>query len=365
MAPRGKASKRRRGGRRNGRRKARGSVKGKMRGGKVPSAQGWGEVVTRGVRSLVSLIPGATAFKDLADIAFRAIGIGTVTTVSAGQLTTYTAVASMYGLGSCFLVSLSSILVGSSVVLTPSGDDTKVITTYGDGRMIRLTVRVMPTNALQKRQGMWSISITPFRAAEDEASFAAKRCIPKFDEVSRRPGAVSGPAARPLNITYSPSVLDGFAYQYHPLETRVCMVCIAFEDYARTDSSVGNFTPEDVMPEVTLSGEVGLLKPDVSGYTTYYGGIISNLPKGVEYRIKDFAKKKEYYLAPGTTTTMLNGKLQVSGITAIIDATNTRYVENAEEGREPTGTDWSTMGQLSNQVKKLASSDDSGDFDMV
>lgn len=233
------------------------------------------ELIAKGVRTLVSYIPGGDWIKDAASFAWKALSISKKSLTHHGdfilldEFKEVLADASVFGLSAKFFISPSIVLAGSmSAVSKDSALTSNEFTcTYYEARIRWVRVRVSLVSKLSERKGMLAAAITPFRDSGDADKFEKETAGQHFDRVARRPGAKTSPASRTLAVAWSPTILDGYGYFYHPLETPVCMMTVTYQDTAHTTSS--DFAQDSVGFSVTVEGEVGCRQGAVSSYETF------------------------------------------------------------------------------------------------
>lgn len=211
-----------------------------------------GQLIAKGVKSLVSSVPTiGPIIANVADFAFRAIGLASSVSEESGQVL---AEVENFMLAARFHVRLSSLLCGSrSCVQVDQGR--QVLCEYLDGRVIQITIRVLPTNPSAKRLGEWCLTFQPFFSDGDETSagFAPQlqgTVFPMWQEQRRAFLSVVGPADKPLVLRYRPRVTDGRAFGFQHLAAMFGEVSIMYRSFARTNKeaiSVDEFSCETVV----------------------------------------------------------------------------------------------------------------------
>lgn len=227
------------------------------------------ETIIKGAKSLLSTIPGSTWIGDMASFAWKAINMSAVEFDGSN----YDVLANTKNpccLSAQFTISPSVIMAGSvnTVAVTDNPVTGNYSSTFYDARVRWLRVKLIPSAKMSERQGVIALAFLPFRNVSDEATYKADASIQYFDRVMRRPGARSGPATTPLAVTWVPSVLDGFGYQYHPLTEAIGLVVAAFQDTAHANDLV-NYSPEVATFSVAVEGELGCRQGSVTTYKSF------------------------------------------------------------------------------------------------
>lgn len=211
-----------------------------------------GQLIAKGVKSLVSSVPAiGSILATAADFAFRSIGLASTVVEESGQIM---AEVENFALAARFSIKLCSLLCGSrSCVQVDQGR--QVLCEYLDGRVIQLTIRVMPTNPSSQRAGEWCLTLQPFFASGDETSagFANQlqgTVFPMWQEQRRAFLSVVGPSDKPLVLRYRPRVTDGRAFGFQYLGSVFGEISIMYRSFARSNAaafSVGEFSCETIV----------------------------------------------------------------------------------------------------------------------
>lgn len=234
---------------------------------------GWGQTIASGVRSLVSALPGSSILGPIADFALKAFGIGSKVVDGDGNVTGAT--VTVLGLGGCIFPNYVQILGASRQGViswnAPSASPASIMdvsTIYTDARLVHVEFTLDCQNPISSRSGQIAMAFTPFRDIKDEQTLKEKMVVPSVPDLARRPGAVVGPASRPLRLRFSPQPHDGYCYFQNPMQASFGMLCVAYYDPNRP--SYENFTANDVSLAVRIAGSIALTAPLVGVcYNTY------------------------------------------------------------------------------------------------
>lgn len=230
-----------------------------------------GQVIARGVRNLVSYLPGSPLIKPLADFALKTIGLSDGGTVANGR---FSGSVRQFALAAKFWIYASNIIAGSRLaVRSGSIDSRNFLTPYCDARVIELTISVMPIGVMGKRAGEWTLSFQPFMSDKDEDNLNASASIFPDDHAMKACFmSVTGSASRPLALTYKPKVSDGRPYFFWAIGTAYGEVSVRYDQYNRTTYT--DFNADDFAMDCVISGRVELRTASSSGYSADGGSYI-------------------------------------------------------------------------------------------
>lgn len=230
---------------------------------------GLGRIITKGVKSLVASIPVVgDVLKDIADVAFKHVGLTSVTrTPNIDEV--FKGDVHQCSLVSRFHITPATIVACSSGAIQMD-DGRTFMTQYAEGRLINLTIRINPCGVMGKMQGDWHLGFQPFYDIDTEFEPGIKEdgWLPSEQGIHRAFRSTTAPAHKPLQITYQPTVRDGKAYTYQDLDSEIGEVSIRYDSYGRDDFS--EFKPSDISFDIKISGSVELrvtamgLHPDAS-----------------------------------------------------------------------------------------------------
>lgn len=250
------------------------------------TSSGFGGLVAKGIRTLVSWLPGQSFIKPISDLFFNAFGIAQK--VSFLSESNYTAEFYITGLTSRQTLNPTDILVETTTHgVRTIGEDGKplVLMNYSEARIRTLKITATPTNKVADRQGMWTMAFVPFRNAMDQKAYSGD-AVATFDTVRLMPGSVTKAASQSLTLSYSPKVTDGTAFTFTDLarsadSVETGVMFISFEQANR--SSYTQFDPSEFACSVSVSGQVELRRPP---QTTSYTTATPVTPQGYEYKEK-------------------------------------------------------------------------------
>lgn len=216
----------------------------------------FGTMIAKGTKDVLSTVPIiGSVLGDLADYAFKFLGLTNINLANKGEGSQLdSADVKVFNLQARFQVTPVVLLVGSKLAIANDFASREVLCAYRDGRIISLTVTIMPTNYVEFRQGDWTMSLNPY-VNDNDVSFGVAGNGPISESQMRRAYmSITGPASKPLTLTYRPRVSEGRAFQFNPMESPFCEISIHFEQMIR--SSYGHFSATDFACETLISGEL-------------------------------------------------------------------------------------------------------------
>lgn len=304
------------------------------------SSSGLGRLIARGVKNLISYLPGAPILKQIADFGFKAVGLTELELTTAHLVgVKVTDVETYYvALASKFCFSVIPLVMSSQAGVRRMGKyatDPKlreeVVLDATAYRIYDLEIIVNPVDKVSSRAGEWTLAFMPFYTNTDYKVMSEDKRIPDLDQLKRFPYSVTGPTSRPLALRYRPSVRDDFAYRWHELGGIVgsmkvewfgC-VCIYYMEANRVAHTM--FTAADFAAGVVLRGRYELRQPPSSvnpvAYTMVDDGIMDCLAGSItELRCKNgrLWLSSEKCVDDGT-------KCKVDGVIAIRDVPSASF----------------------------------------
>lgn len=220
-------------------------------------SSGLGRIITKGVKSLVASIPVVGGvLKDIADIAFKQVGLTTATSTPTVK-GDFKSDVRQCSLVSRFHITPAAIVAGSSGAIQMD-DGRTFMTQYAEGRVMNLTIRVNPSGAFGSMKGDWHMGFQPFYDINTiyEPGIKEMNWLPSEQGIHRAYISTTAPAHKPLQISYQPSVRDGDAYQFQDLGSEYGEISIRYDSYARDEFS--DFKPSDISFDIKISGTVEL-----------------------------------------------------------------------------------------------------------
>lgn len=231
----------------------------RSRSSRPVKSEGLGRTIVRGVRNLISAIPGGTAFLSIADVVFKSVGYSQIRQVDGLFVADNVTIGA---LATRFCINYVNILLSSrECIRSPSNArDSQfrynITTPWTEARLIEFTVVIAPTNPVSKRMGIWTLGFKPFYDSRDHATEMSRSSVPGRVGIMGYPNYTTGPASSKLSLTYRPRVTDGHVFQFHPLDTMFGCICIRFDCYSR--DTVADFTPEQFALELNITGKLEL-----------------------------------------------------------------------------------------------------------
>lgn len=257
-------------------------------------ASSTGTLIARGVRTLLSAVPGTwSVVGKLADFGFKLLGITSATDDEIRNSNQKAVLTEITGLGARFCISGIPIIAGSSAGVRVSGFVTpehpyqsSIVLEAKEIRVLELELIVNPVNKTSNLGGNWSVAFSPFYTEHDFQAMMdpASATVPVQSTAARYPYSVSGSASKPLTLRYKPVVSDGYAYMWHPLRDSDRQVqvepphalwlgCVIITYDRLNRDSYGNFTASDFSAQVLIKGSCQLRRPNdnVTDKPYYYG----------------------------------------------------------------------------------------------
>lgn len=217
---------------------------------------GYGGLIARGVRTLLSVLPGSQLTTGIADFVFKSLGYTKVVSVRGSEVD---AEFQATGLTALFHLALKDVLYESFTHGTRTSE-AEWTTNYTSGRLLALTVRVVPQAPTGQSRGQLALAFIPFRRDKDKAYYDKNAAGMRYDQVKVIPGAKSGRANRPLTVTFRPRVRDGILFTSLDMLDEIGAVAIAFDQTNR--NSYGAFGMDEFSCTVLVSGVVRLVRPN-------------------------------------------------------------------------------------------------------
>lgn len=244
-----------------------------------PTATGFGSLMARGVRTLLSVLPGSKLTTGIADFAFKALGYSqeiVVLDANSGMVkVTFLAT----GLTALFHLALKDILF-DSVSHGTRINAAEWVTNYEGGRLLSLNIAVIPQARLEQRQGQWAAVFIPFRSDEERKFYDEKKQGMLYEQVKVIPGAKSAPATKPLRLSFTPGSRDGRLNYDIGLKDEIGLVSIGFDQTNRAE--YGEFALDSFSCTVIVSGVVQLQRPHEVPYASKFGRTLDDKLKLVE-----------------------------------------------------------------------------------
>lgn len=241
------------------------------------SSTGHASLIARGVRTLLSVLPGSKLTTGIADFAFKSLGYSTVMLPIDANTSTIKADLSVTGVTALFHLALKDLLF-DSFTHGVRIDAATWTTNYEAGRLMSVKISVIPQTKMNNRQGQWAAVFIPFRSKEEATYYEQKSQGMLYEQVKVIPGAKSAPATKPLHLSFSPTARDGRLNFDLGLQDEIGVVSIGFDQTSR--SSYGAFALDDFSCTVIVSGVVKLQRPHEVSYA-------STFTRTIDDRLKD------------------------------------------------------------------------------
>lgn len=266
-----------------------------------------GSLIATATTTLLSYIPGGTAFKPIADYAFKSFGWSTGSfsnsededNIDAELL--YAAPSSIAGVSSNIalpyvrLVANSQYGAQTTSSVRAGPPQATFISKYDEVRLTSLKITIIPTGSLGSRQGMWCAVFLPVLdvEAEDELQrgTSSNYCsIPSYNDLQMINGSVTRPAQTKIIINYSPNT--PYTRDFHHLKEYVGILKIAYLDMERERAS--KIEPSEFNSQVevdcTFMFRQAIMKDKYDTYTTKILDLTEGLTLRFDHQGRAFHK---------------------------------------------------------------------------
>lgn len=283
-------------------------------------------LVVTGVRTIISALPGSAFLLPVVDLLFTSLGFST----KDGEYLTSTKLfeskeVAFNGVTGVTPLHYVNIMARTSACArdVEKGPNVWANTPYTDAKLISLTISASPDSIQGKRSGLWTIAFFPFRNVNDESEMGKGYRPLSVGELQAMAGSVTGPADKPLMLTFKPTPADGFIYQYNNMSKAFGLLAVAYEEDVRT--SYHEITADDWAPNITIRGTISLRQPSLrrggaTGFEDKTDKTIVTTPRasilfkelqvanGKSYRRIDYAGD-DFKCTKGDGTCSIKGKL--------------------------------------------------------
>lgn len=276
-------------------------------------------LIARGIRTLISVLPGSTLLKGVADFIFSAYGY--TPAVLPDKDGKVQAKMQLTGLCAMFHVALKDILYDSSThgVRNLNGGWT---TNYGSGVLKSVTITVIPDSAQGEKRGSMAIGFIPFRTKSEANYYNDKPKPMSYEQLKDLPGSKSCPVGiGTLTITFTVRPADGRLTTDMMLDEEIGAVFICFDNTSRT--SYGNFTPEEFSATVLVSGVIRLCRPQEIPLPFVYGRRLDDKMGGMTLLMtpsRDRFIVSDSSLESTSTHVIVRGQLSMEDYERALDA---------------------------------------------
>jgi len=267
------------------------------RSGVVTRTPSLKSTIASGIKTLVGFLPYGSALSSAADFIFKSIAWTPKTLKNPESATVNLQADQVYILGNvaCVGINYASILCNSrmaTAVIEKGQFRAGVYFNFSQMRLIDLSFKYLQSTKAGNVQGEVTFGFVP--------QLKPVQLIPQtmnvltFEEVSRIPGAIVGPASRSMVFNYKPD--PGIMYQkdYHEPTDQIGVLLFAWQNLNRKEFT--DTSPDDFSPQIEVSGTY-----ETSG--RYEDGS-SNQSQNVscKYMTKDYYEKKQMLLISGKPT---------------------------------------------------------------
>lgn len=283
-------------------------------------------LIVTGVRTIISALPGSPFLLPIADLLFTSLGFSN----KDGEFVTTTKIfksseVAFNGVTGVTPLHYVNIMARTSTCArdVEKGPTVWANTPYTDAKLISLTINASPDSIQGKRSGLWTIAFFPFRNVNDESEMGKSYRPLSVGELQSMAGSVTGPADKPLSLTFKPTPADGFIYQYNYMSKAFGLLAVAYEEDIRM--SYHEITADDWAPNITLRGTISLRQPllqrggaigfedktDKNIVTTPRASVLykqKQVALGQTYRRVDYAAEN-FKCTKGDSTCSIEGKL--------------------------------------------------------
>jgi hypothetical protein len=202
---------------------------------------GLGSILVNGFRTILASLPASRITTPVADFVFRALGF-TSSPVDIDPANGNFRVTAQNQIGvkggfslkpKAFMATARGVTVDGPV--TDGNPNTvNVISSFHEYRFVSVKIVAKPTSATGSYVGNWALGFYPYIKEDDATNlaFALNNYFP-YSSVIRAPVRSVGALKDTLTVRYYFRLSDGFAYQFHDVDTAFGMVLVAYENYSR------------------------------------------------------------------------------------------------------------------------------------
>lgn len=223
--------------------------------------------MARGVRTLLSILPGSKLKGGIADFKFRSMGVTDDVTVLDPKTCSVTGTKYVIGLTALFHLALKDIMIDSFSHGTRL-NAADWVTNFEGGRLLSLEIVVIPQARLSQRQGQLAVAFIPFRSKEEVDYYNKTKQGMSYEQVKLIPGSKSASALQTIRLSFTPRASDGRLFFDIGLNDQIGAVSIGFEQTNRI--SYGRFPLDVFSCTVTVSGVVELQRPHEVPYASKF-----------------------------------------------------------------------------------------------
>lgn len=205
-------------------------------------------------RTLLSFLPGQTVIKPLADIAFKAFGLTSSSTITGQHFSA--ANVNFVGVYSASQITVRDMLAFSSVC---ERDEDREIPVGSQARtrvqtvkMLRLAITLRNTTPTSSKQGNWAACFKPFISGEDNVTAATP-----YKTLCEMPSAKTAKASQDIVLTIAKFPLYWRCGREMSYNDIIGTLYIGFEDLNRT--SYVEITSDQFSCSATIACDVKIL----------------------------------------------------------------------------------------------------------
>lgn len=241
---------------------------------RVKGQSTFGSLVTKGVRKLISVLPGNAILSPIADVVLKSIGLSGSDFSAATSCTNDT--VDIVGMIAIFTFGLKNIFGGSPIPIKHYSSLSQYLTQYRGFRARSVTITYTPSSNMNNRDGTVILGFEPFTDASEVGNWQniGGMAWPDEKTMSCMTSSVSGPANKSLRITYYPTSRDGFSYATQGFTDPYGVIVVRYLNYNR--DLYTSITASEFNPEITLSGVIEVLNPTPLTATLGSGRVIND-----------------------------------------------------------------------------------------
>lgn len=223
---------------------------------KSSRSSGLGSILHKGVRSILSLLPGSSFTTKAADFLFSSLGWSENGRISDGV---FAGDVYFNGLFAIFYLTPAMLLgdsIGAStseVAQSPNNELRMITTNYAASRLVHFRVACRNAGPASVH-GQWGLGFWPFTAQNDEDNLSFLTHGVTLGDIRQAPFFVDGPVKQPLTLKHYFTLSNWQARLPGVHSKRLGIIAISYTEQIR--SSYSTFTPEDFDPQVEVSGNV-------------------------------------------------------------------------------------------------------------
>jgi hypothetical protein len=208
-----------------------------------------------GIKTLVGFLPYGSALSAAADFIFKSIAWTPKTLKNPESATVALQADQVYILGNITALGINygAILCNSrlaTAVIENGQFRSGVKVNFSQMRLIDLSFKYLQSTKAGNVQGEVAFGFIP--QVHPIELIPQVSNVLTFDEVTRLPGAIIGPASRSMVLNYKPDPRSMYQKDYHDLGDQIGVLFFAWQNLNRKEFT--DTSPDDFSPQIEISG---------------------------------------------------------------------------------------------------------------